>query len=1025
LFADAVAAGSGFRLDDDPWATGRMVWTLLALIDDCADEPWCPVLGRHLRGRGPSRRMVAATHLARLFSSYGEQRPTLVQRWQAGSDNDGAGADLPDDLRWQAELWRRLRAQLGVPSPGERLAAACVALTQQPGLVDLPERLSLFGPTRLTRGQVDVLTALAQHRDVHLWLPHPSAVLWKKVGTTEGPVPRRRAADATAALPRHRLLASLGRDSRELQLVLSGVADTDQHHPLAPAPGTLLGRLQHDLHTDTAAPGPPLGGGTDTRPELAEHDRSVQVHACHGRARQVEVLREVLLGLLAADSTLEPRDVLVMCPDIETYAPLVSAADRSLRQTNPLLATIARLLELADSRVTASQVLDLAALPPVSRRFDLSDDDLERIREWVSTSGVRWGLDAPHRAPYSLAGIRPNTWEAGLDRILLGAAMAEDDSGFVGLALPLDDVDSTSIDLAGRLAELVDRLEAALDSLSGERPLRSWLSGLAESLATLTSVSDADDWQLAQAARELADVAEAAGDAATSAMLSLGDVRTVLADRLAGRPTRANFRTGNLTMCSMVPMRSVPHRVVCLLGLDDGVFPRTSGVDGDDVLARDPVVGERDRRSEDRQLLLDAVLAAEEHLVVLYTGADERTNTERPPAVPLGELLDVVDATVRTTGTGGAREQVVVHHPLQPFDARNFTPKALGVDPAFSFDRSGLAGARAAVQPRVSDPPFLATPLPPMQLQPVPLDALVRFLEHPLRGFLRQRLQIALPDEGEELDDAMHAELDGLAKWKIGDRWLRARLAGADAESCRGAEWRRGALPPGALGKRLLDEVAAEAERLVDAATLDRTEAALSLDVRVKLDGREVSGTIGSVHGQTVSRLEYGGLKPKHRLRAWTQLLMLAASYPAESWRAATVGRGKAMLMRSTLTAPPPDAAIETLADLVELYDRGRCEPLPIPLAAAADYANRRSSGADQPTALDKARQTWKQTRENEDAYAAVVWGAKAPFDVYLAETPRPYEPAAFFDESETTRFGALACRLWLPLLDAEDMARS
>ncbi|HZG96644.1 MAG TPA: exodeoxyribonuclease V subunit gamma [Nocardioidaceae bacterium] len=1049
LFADAIAAGSGFALDADPWAPGRVTWTLLTLIDDCADEPWCHVLGRHLRAAGPSRRMVAAAHLARLFTSYGEQRPTLVQQWWAGrespdADTDGAGGELSSDLRWQAELWRRLRAEVGVPSPGERLAAACTALTDAPGLVELPERLSLFGPTRLTRGQVDVLSALAQHRDVHLWLPHPSAALWEGVTPKAGLARRRN--DPTADVPRHRLLASLGRDARELQLVLSAVADTDSHHPLPPLPRTLLGRLQRDLHTDTAAPGPPLGAASDERPILEPDDDSVQVHACHGRARQVEVLREVLLGLLAADATLEPRDVLVMCPDIERYAPLVSAtfgladsdlpsahpghrlrvrlADRALRQTNPVLATTVRLLELADARVTASQVVDLAALPPVSRRFELSDGDLERIREWVSASGVRWGLDAAHRAPYALDKVRQNTWEAGLDRLLLGAAMAEDEAGYVGLALPLDDVDSTSIDLAGRLAELVDRLGTALDALSGDQPLQQWLRGLADSLSALTSVGEADEWQLAQARRELAEVAEAAGEKAGSAMLSLGDVRTLLAERLAGRPTRANFRTGNLTMCSMVPMRSVPHRVVCLLGVDDGVFPRTSGVDGDDVLARDPVVGERDRRSEDRQLLLDAVLAAQEHLVVLYTGADERTNTERPPAVPLGELLDVIDATVRGVDGGRPLEQIVVRHPLQPFDDRNFLSGALGVDRAFSFDRSGLAGARAAAEPRI-DPPFLAAPLPPPEPGPVALDSLIRFLEHPLRGFLRQRLQVVLPDEGEELDDALHAELDGLAAWKIGDRWLRARLAGVDAEVCRAAEWRRGALPPGALGERLLDEVAAEAERLVEVAALDRPDTGRSLDVRVVLGtGREVAGTVGSIHGHTLSRLEYGGLKPKHRLRAWVQLLMLAISYPDHPWRAATVGRSKVMLMRSTLAAPGHDAAAAMLADLVELYDRGRCEPLPLPLAAAADYADRRRSGADQPTALGKARDSWEKAREDQDGDAAVVWGPNAPFDVYLADAPRAEEPADFFDEPEASRFAALACRLWLPLLDAEDLAK-
>ncbi len=268
---------------------------------------------------------------------------------------------------------------------------------------------------------------------------------------------------------------------------------TDSHLPLQTRPATLLGRLQRSLQDD-APPETPTG-------PIDEHDRSLQVHACHGPARQVEVLRDVVTGLLADDPTLEPRDVLVMCPDIEDYAPLISAtfgledddseeqhpghrlrvrlADRSLRQTNPLLGTLATLLDLADARVSASQVLDPAASPPVRRRFRFTDDDLERLQEWVVESGVRWGLDAPHRGRFGLSAVAQNTWRAGLDRILLGAAMAEDDLRWVGLALPLDDVDSNDIDLAGRLAELVDRLAfedlsptPALRGCSGTTPFR-------------------------------------------------------------------------------------------------------------------------------------------------------------------------------------------------------------------------------------------------------------------------------------------------------------------------------------------------------------------------------------------------------------------------------------------------------------------------------------------------------------------------------------------------------------------------
>ena len=255
-----------------------------------------------------------------------------------------------------------------------------------------------------------MLRALAAHRDVHLFLLHPSPALWERI-RGHGPVVRR-AADPTTALPANPLLASWGHDSRELQLVIGDDAH-DHRHPVEHDTDTLLARIQADVREDRA----PLAADDPARPLLAPGDRSLEIHACHGRARQVEVLRDAILHLLADDPTLEPRDVIVMCPDIETFAPLIHAAfgagdvtgeelpgalpdlrvrlaDRSIRQTNPVLGVVARLLELVDERLTASQVLDLADREPVRRRFGFDDDDLARAEEWVRASGVRWGLDA-------------------------------------------------------------------------------------------------------------------------------------------------------------------------------------------------------------------------------------------------------------------------------------------------------------------------------------------------------------------------------------------------------------------------------------------------------------------------------------------------------------------------------------------------------------------------------------------------------------------------------------------------------
>ena len=327
------------------------------------------------------------------------------------------------------------------------------------------------------------------------------------------------------------------------------------------------------------------------------------------------------------------------------------------------------------------------------------------------------------------------TWKAGLDRVLVGVTMTEEGHRLFEGVLPVDDVESLAIDLAGRMAELVDRLQEAVDAFATAKPIAEWAQALATAADALTATSQRDAWQRAQLERILGDVvSEAAG--ADDVELTLLEVRALLAERLQGRPTRANFRTGHLTICTLVPMRSVPHRVVCLLGLDDAAFPRKAPRDGDDIMLADPHVGDRDPRREDRQMLLDALMAATDRLIVTYAGNDVRTNTPSPPAVPVGELLDTIDRTVQ----GDARAQVLVRHPLQPFDPRNFTPGELGGDAPWSFNPVTLEGARAMEDERVAPRPFLASPLPRRTEPILELDDLVAFVRHPVRAFLRQRL---------------------------------------------------------------------------------------------------------------------------------------------------------------------------------------------------------------------------------------------------------------------------------------------
>ena len=499
------------------------------------------------------------------------------------------------------------------------------------------------------------------------------------------------------------------------------------------------------------------------------------------------MLRELLLGLLADDPALEPRDVIVMCPDIEAFAPLISAsfglepghgdsrgsddglrsdspdhpghrlrvrlADRSLRQLNPMLALVARVLELAGSRITAADLLDLLAAPPVRRLFGLTDDDLVRLHDLVPRSGVRWGLDADHRGGWGMGAFGQNTWSAGLDRLLLGVTMSGRDDHFIGTALPMEDIDSSDVDLVGRLGEAVDRRRAcsgvrepAADGL-GRHP-HDVVDGLAAvsrrtagSSATRTPPSPTcyDTRTRVGGNRRAGRPTQPSGGDWSETALSPADVHALLDDTFRGRPSRTNFRTGTLTFATLPPMRSVPHRVVCLLGIDDGVFPRTEAVTATTCWPTTPG---------------SAIATGGARTASCCSTRSPRPPSgwwsstpvptpgrvaERPPAVPVGELLDTLERTVASPDDQVAPSAPDHRHPLQPFDPRNFGADAPGSAVQLRPAGAGTGPGRWAPTNRARSPVDHWCWQPRSSRRSSPLTELVRFFQHPARSLLRAR----------------------------------------------------------------------------------------------------------------------------------------------------------------------------------------------------------------------------------------------------------------------------------------------
>ena len=1053
----------------DPWSPHRLAWPLVELLDELPGTSAFDPLRSHLTDDGvrtARRRFPLARRIADLFDRYALYRPDMTAAWRAGHDVDGDGDPLAANLVWQPPLWRQLTESLSTPSPDLRTSAAIERLRR--GEVargeDLPEAVTVFGVVAVPPRHLELLSALAGVVPVTLYTIAPCPV-WP----TDGAVP----------LPSNPLVRASGVVARDAHTVLTPHLERADHLALADpagdasgdgAPGPVLESalavLQADVRGDRRR-GP--GGELPALPWSAGDD-SVQVHACHGPVRQLEVLREVLLGLLEDDPSLEPRDIVVLTPDIEAYAPIVPAAfprrsagggsplpgsppdlpvrvaDRALSVENAVAQALRTVLELTTARVTASQVLDLLATAPVRARFGLGDSDLEELLRWVLGTGVSWGIDADHRRELIDLDDGAHTWSAALDRWALGAAMADDGTRTVGAVLPYDDVEGAGVELLGRVTSATDALFATLRSLAEARSVGAWRESLAAAVTLLFDPGpgphrDAElTTQLGQVRAALDDlVADAVtGDgSSTQVVLTLEELRGILGDLLTAGGGAGATGTGAVTVTGFEALRNVPHRVVCLVGMDDGALPRARVEHGFDLLEAPSRPGDPDRRLEDRQLLLDAVLSAGDHLIVTYSGHDPRTNEHLQPAVAISELLDVLRASF--TGT----VEVVHSQPLQPHSDRYFRAAADGEQPVLrAFDPHHLAAARAAARASGPVPAFLDAPLPPppddlVDLGGIDLEELVRFLEQPVRFLLQRRLGLALGEDDRRPPDRDPTELDGLQRWQLGQDLLERGLTATVPEDWRALTMATGTAPVGGLGQVALEGIEALVQRLlreIEERGGQRCLRQLELEVPIPGGPPQVARLVGAVEmvGDTVLHVGVSSPKAKHLVAAWVRTVAVLASAPELMPRALLIGGDPKLvdgIRRITLDplagllpspgdgqehlAPAPGAvaaaAREHLGALVALYLRGHREVVPLLPDTATVYAAARADGADHDAAVTAAHfKAWAKGGpfggDRDDAYCVQAFGPDADLGEIAARHP----------------FGEDAEQLWGAILAAQ-----
>jgi exodeoxyribonuclease V gamma subunit len=1003
---------------ESPWTVDRLTWIVLAATRDGAPGP-SPIIDA-----------PQAHRIAERFERYGIYRPHMIQLWAAGRDVDASGRTLPEHQRWQSQLWRACRTRIGVPSQAERLDSDVADLQAATPGSRVPERVAIFGASRLPAAYVALLSALAEQTTVQVFVPAPSVALWQRTAAeiavkplTDRPLwstPMARADDHTDRIARHPLLRSWGASSREAQLVLTANQPASEMNTTSTAQKGddphLLHRLQAALRADAE-----LAPADDsTLPELAPDDDSIQIHACYGRPRQVEVLRDALLHLFARDSTLEPRDVAILTPDVSVFASLIEStfaadlpgvptipirvADRSLRQSNPVLDAALALLDLIGGRSRAGELLAFVSLDPVRRRFDLDDEQVGLIASWVDELSVRWGLDPDDRARFGIPlDLTAHTWQAALDRLLIGATMADLGPRFaLDSAVPFGDVEGDEVKTAGALADLVHRLRSALDRMHEAQPITSWCDLFGEAMGSLCAVDDVDDWQMQGVLRSLDQLTTAAmldGSPCDVPIDSQSFVE-VLRGVLAGHSARARHGSGAVTVSSLATLRGVPHRVVCLLGLDNDLLGVSAGNAADDLIGSWPCLGDPDPRAELRAELLDAVLAADDHLIITRTGRDLRANREVEVAVPLAELMEVVDRTVP------ASSMITRQHPRQAYALVNLG--AGGTNP-WTFDREALGAARARLQAHAPGR-FLSGPLEPLVEPFVSLGRILELLRHPTRFFLQRRLDVSLPRTHEEPPDLLPLKLDALDRWKIANELLVLRRAGRDLSQWNAIARATGMVPPGVLGTDALET----AEALVRALA----EKAESLGVQLQADGRLavdhplandrfLTGELTSISGTTLLYVTVSRLKRLDELMAWARLAAATVMRPDVDWRAVAIGKHGDKTAASfvlTLTEPRLETARRIVDLLVDLHDRASCSP--IPFHPDTSFALLVSEA--------EARKAWHNDRagsESSDQHRRLVY-SRSSLDALLTETRQADEHDTSWGD-HPSRMHAYATRIW------------
>lgn len=413
--------------------------------------------------------------------------------------------------------------------------------------------------------------------------------------------------------------------------------------------------------------------------QIKDDDNSVVIHSCHTKKREVEVLRDAILQKFKEaklqNKKLLPRDIIVMVPTINEYAPYISAVfgsisrddetyipyaitDKTIVSTNVVAEAIITLLSIAELKVTNNLIIDLLSIPSISKHFNMEASDIDVISKWLKDCNIHWGIDSfdcknellfdedesfkesKADSAYDL----PFTFKNGIERMLLGYMLGNNN-----FTNSYNEIDGNDSKILGNFCDFMDKLAVVRRVFTPH--LKIDVNEWNERLEEIIIRPFFDDDEEARNARIL--VSDVIDDLRCQSLeqkitpnITLLLFKTTLAHSLSSQRDHREFLHDNVNFCSLVPMRAVPFEHIFILGLNDSAFPRKDTSPAFNLMS-DPALYQRGDRSDlndDKYLFLEAILSAKESINFSYIGESPIDKNEQNPSLVLTELINYIAA---------------------------------------------------------------------------------------------------------------------------------------------------------------------------------------------------------------------------------------------------------------------------------------------------------------------------------------------------------------------------------------------